>query len=50
MSQFKGSIAQVNVNYPIETVITPMAGENYSRAVIFTHAVITPASRSFFCA
>lgn len=37
MSQFKGSIAQVNVNYPIETVITPMAGENYSRAVIFMH-------------
>jgi hypothetical protein len=23
------------VNFPIETVITPMAGENYSRAVIF---------------
>ena len=35
MSQFKGSIAQINVNFPIETVITPMAGENYSRAVIF---------------
>jgi len=35
MSQFKNSIAQVNVNYPIETVITPMAGENYSRAMIF---------------
>ena len=35
MSQFKGSIAQTNVNFPIETVITPMAGENYSRAVIF---------------
>lgn len=35
MSQFKGSIAQANVNFPIETVITPMAGENYSRAVIF---------------
>lgn len=35
MSQFKGSIAQSNVNFPIETVITPMAGENYSRAVIF---------------
>ena len=35
MSQFKGSIAQDNVNFPIETVITPMAGENYSRAVIF---------------
>lgn len=35
MSQFKGSIAQENVNFPIETVITPMAGENYSRAVIF---------------
>lgn len=37
MSQFKNSIAQVNVNYPIETVITPMAGENYSRAMIFMH-------------
>ena len=35
MSQFKDSIAQANVNFPIETVITPMAGENYSRAVIF---------------
>jgi hypothetical protein len=35
MSQFKGSIAQSNVNFPIETVITPMAGENYSRAMIF---------------
>ena len=35
MSQFKNSIAQVNINYPIETVITPMAGENYSRAMIF---------------
>ena len=35
MSQFKGSIAQTNVNFPIETVITPMAGENYSRALIF---------------
>lgn len=32
---FKGSIAQENVQYPIETVIEPMAGENYSRAVIF---------------
>ena len=35
MSQFKDSIAQSNVAYPIETVITPMAGENYSRAMIF---------------
>lgn len=35
MSEFKGSIAQVNVQYPIETVIEPMAGENYSRAIIF---------------
>ena len=35
MSQFKDSIAQTNVNFPIETVITPMAGENYSRALIF---------------
>ena len=37
MSQFKDSIAQSNVNFPIETVITPMAGENYSRAMIFMH-------------
>lgn len=35
MSQFKDSIAQTNVNFPIETVITPMAGENYSRVLIF---------------
>lgn len=35
MSQFKDSIAQSNVNYPIETVIVPIAGENYSRALIF---------------
>lgn len=35
MSQFKNSIAQDNVNYPIETVITPIAGENYSRALIY---------------
>lgn len=33
--KFKGSIAQENVQFPIETVIEPMAGENYSRAVIF---------------
>ena len=32
---FKDSIAQQNVQYPIETVIEPMAGENYSRALIF---------------
>ena len=35
MSLFKDSIAQSNVAYPIETVIIPMAGENYSRAMIF---------------
>lgn len=35
MSEFKDSIAQANVNYPIETVIEPIAGENYSRAMIF---------------
>ena len=33
--KFNGSIAQVNVQFPIETVIEPMAGENYSRALIF---------------
>lgn len=32
---FQGSIAQVNVQFPIETVIEPMAGENYSRGMIF---------------
>lgn len=35
MSDFKGSIAQVNVQFPIETVIEPIAGENYARAMIF---------------
>lgn len=35
MSLFKDSIAQANVNFPIETVITPIAGENYSRAIIY---------------
>lgn len=33
--QFQGSIAQKNVLFPIETVVTPIAGENYSRTVIF---------------
>lgn len=33
--QFQGSIAQKNVQFPIETVVTPIAGENYSRTVIF---------------
>ena len=32
---FQGSIAQANVQFPIETVIEPLAGENYSKAVIF---------------
>ena len=35
MSNFNGSIAQVNVQFPIETVIEPVAGENYSRAMVF---------------
>ena len=35
MSDFRGSIAQVNVQFPIETVIEPVAGENYTRAMIF---------------
>lgn len=34
-NNFKGSIAQKNVQFPIETVIEPLAGENYSRAMIF---------------
>ena len=33
--QFQGSIAQKNVQFPIETVVTPIPGENYSKAVIF---------------
>lgn len=33
--KFNGSIAQVNVQFPIETVIEPIAGENYSRAIIY---------------
>ena len=32
---FNGSIAQVNVQFPIETVIEPIAGENYSRVLIY---------------
>ena len=35
MSDFKNSIAQTNVQFPIETVIEPIAGENYSRALIY---------------
>lgn len=35
MSDFKGSIAQHNVNFPIETVIEPLAGENYTRVLIY---------------
>ena len=34
-NNFKNSIAQANVQFPIETVVQPMAGENYSRALIF---------------
>ena len=33
--KFQGSIAQVNVQFPIETVIEPLAGENYTRAMIY---------------
>ena len=33
--KFKGSIAQENVQFPIETVVTPIAGEAYSKAVIY---------------
>lgn len=40
MSEFKNSIAQVNINYPIETVLTPLAGENYSRAMIFMNETL----------
>ena len=35
MSEFNGSIAQVNVQFPIETVIQPIAGAAYSRTIIY---------------
>lgn len=35
---FKGSIAQVNVQFPIETIIQPLAGEAYSRALVYIPA------------
>lgn len=35
MANFDGSIAQVNVQFPIETVIEPVSGENYTKALIF---------------
>lgn len=44
MSDFKGSIAQVNVQFPIETVIEPIAGENYSRAIIFMNVTLATAN------
>lgn len=44
MAEFKGSIAQVNVQFPIETVIEPVAGENYSRAIIFMNVTQATAN------
>ena len=44
MSEFKGSIAQVNVQFPIETVIEPIAGENYTRAIIYMHVDLAAAN------
>lgn len=35
MAAFDGSIAQVNVQFPIETVIESVSGENYTKALIF---------------
>ena len=35
MSKFKNSIAQDNVQFPIETVIETVPGAAYSRAIIF---------------
>ena len=35
MAAFDGSIAQVNVQFPIETVIESLSGENYTKALIF---------------
>lgn len=37
--KFSGSIAQKHVQFPIETVIEPLAGENYTRAMIFIPVV-----------
>lgn len=37
MSDFKGSIAQDNVQFPIETVIEPIPGAAYARTMIFMH-------------
>lgn len=45
MAEFKNSIAQSNVQFPIETVIEPVAGENYTRALIFMHVGL--ASENF---
>ena len=39
MSSFNGSIAQSNVQFPIETVIEPIAGKNFSKALIFMNVV-----------
>lgn len=44
MSEFRGSIAQVNVQFPIETVIEPVAGENYTRAIIYMHVDLATAN------
>jgi hypothetical protein len=33
--EFQGSIAQENVQFPIESVIEPIPGENYSKVMIF---------------
>lgn len=39
---YNGSIAQKNVQFPIETVIEPLAGENYSKAMIFCPVSLAP--------
>ena len=44
MSQFKDSIAQTNVQFPIETVIEPISGENYGKAVIFLPVSLAEAN------
>lgn len=35
MAAFDGSIAQVNVQFPVETVIEAVPGENYAKAMVF---------------
>ena len=44
MAEFKNSIAQANVNFPIETVVETIPGAAYSRAIIFMHTKLVTAN------